>query len=419
MDKVSVITVVYNDEKHIKSTLDSFFAQTWPEKELIVVDGGSTDGTTEIIRDYANRISWWCSERDNGIYDAMNKGIMRCSGQWIGFLNSGDYYADSNSLERFMSTVIDSQVAVIYGHSMEFNGSNLKLMLSMPPSGLNMGPTFRHGSCLIRSDVQKKHLFDLALSKTLHYALDWQMLYTLFLEGHRFCQVDAVLEIYQKDGVSNHPYRNLWYNYKITSNGLISISKFNFFVKSIVRTWIKQTILYRYLGAYLRDYAVNNVLTHIPFWSFRRFYLRKIGIHIGEESFIMKQNYIIQCHHLSIGKGSHINRDCTIDARGGISIGNSVCISHRVNLITGSHDVQSSVFMGKFSPIVIDDYVFLGIGCTVLPGVHIGRGAVVSAGAVVTKDVVPFSIVGGIPAKEIGSRNEDLDYICQGWQPLT
>ena len=74
-DKISVITVVYNDVAHIRETMESFFSQTWENKEYIVIDGGSTDGTVDVIREYADRLAYWCSEKDDGIYDAMNKGI--------------------------------------------------------------------------------------------------------------------------------------------------------------------------------------------------------------------------------------------------------------------------------------------------------------------------------------------------------
>ena len=93
--KVSVITVVYNDVGHIRETIESFFSQTWEDKEYIVIDGGSTDGTIDIIKEYANRISYWISEPDKGMYDAMNKGILKANGDWINILNSGDLYSTS------------------------------------------------------------------------------------------------------------------------------------------------------------------------------------------------------------------------------------------------------------------------------------------------------------------------------------
>ena len=79
-DKISVITVVFNDAANIGKTIESYIAQTWENKEYIVIDGGSTDGTVEIIRKYLDRIDYFCSEKDNGIYDAMNKGISHCTG---------------------------------------------------------------------------------------------------------------------------------------------------------------------------------------------------------------------------------------------------------------------------------------------------------------------------------------------------
>ena len=119
-NKVSVITVVYNNATAIRQTMDSFFAQTWAEKEYIVIDGGSTDGTVDIIREYSDRLAYWCSEPDEGLYHAMNKGIAHCNGDWIIVLNSGDLFAFPNSLERAIVNTPDiDRVDVIYGDSIE------------------------------------------------------------------------------------------------------------------------------------------------------------------------------------------------------------------------------------------------------------------------------------------------------------
>ena len=103
-NKISVITVVFNDAKHIRETMESFFSQTWENKEYIVIDGGSNDGTAEIVKEYADQLSYWCSEKDDGIYDAMNKGIKRCTGDWINILNSGDLFATPHALEAVSYT---------------------------------------------------------------------------------------------------------------------------------------------------------------------------------------------------------------------------------------------------------------------------------------------------------------------------
>ena len=133
----------------------------------------------------------------------------------------------------------------------------------------------------------------------------------------------------------------------------------------------------------------------------------------------MKRNYFMSPWLVEIGENSHINRGCLLDARGTIKIGNNVSVSHNVNIVTGGHVVQSKHFNGQYTPITIDDYAWLGIGCTILQNVHIGKGAVVCAGAVVTKDVPDYAIYAGVPAKKIGERNKDLDYICKGYEPLT
>ena len=140
---------------------------------------------------------------------------------------------------------------------------------------------------------------------------------------------------------------------------------------------------------------------------------------IGKKSVIMKSNYIIAPNHLSLGNYTHINRGCTLDARGNLTIGNNVSISYNVSLMTGGHDVNSSLFQGVYLPIVIEDYVWIGVNSTVLQGVTIGKGAVIAAGSVVTKDVAPYTIVGGIPARKIGERNNNLDYHCIWDVPFT
>ncbi len=419
-DKISVITVVYNDVEHIRETLDSCLSQTWEDIEYIVIDGGSTDGTADIIREYAGRLSYWCSEPDGGIYDAMNKGIKASTGEWINFLNSGDCYVTADALKEMMTFARDHEADVLFGNSIELHDAFQKRVIAPEDTRLlEYGPTFRHGSAIIRAAVHKQHLFDLSLSKSLGYALDWEMLYRLFKEGYHFVRVDVMVQAYRKEGVSNHPYKNLWYNYKITSQGRFNLKKYFLFLKHCMSELLRGSCLFKWARAFVLEFMVNDVLHYIPFWTVRKFYLRCVGTKIGKGSFIMKSNYVMDANHLVLGKNSHVNRDCILDARGGITIGDNVSVSHRVNIMTGGHDIYSPSFIGLFQPVVIEDYVWLGVGCTILQGVRVGRGAVVSAGAVVTKDVEPFTVVGGVPAKVIGERRVQVDYQCRGWQPFT
>lgn len=102
-----------------------------------------------------------------------------------------------------------------------------------------------------------------------------------------------------------------------------------------------------------------------------------------------------------------------MDGRGIVKIGNSVSISHRVAIVSAGHDPQSPTFGYRSAPITIGDYVWIGVNATILKGVTIGEGAVVAAGAVVTKDVEPYAIVAGVPARKIGERPKGLDYKCR------
>ena len=190
-------------------------------------------------------------------------------------------------------------------------------------------------------------------------------------------------------------------------------------IKAGVFDLFHSTNAYMWLRGFIIEVLPNDILPHIWFWNIRKTLLKIIGLRIGNGSFIMKKNYFINLNLVEIGQFSHINRDCVLDARGGLKIGNNVSVSHNVMIMTGSHDIGSKSFPGIFKPITIDDYAWLGARSTILQGVHIGKGAVVCAGAVVVKDVEPFMIVGGVPAKVIGKRTEDLEYKCSGWLPFT
>nr|WP_071779299.1 glycosyltransferase family 2 protein [Sulfurimonas hongkongensis] len=103
---VSIITVVYNGEEHLEETILSIINQTYEHVEYIIIDGGSTDGTLKIIKKYEDAIDYWVSKKDSGIYDAMNKGIERASGEWINFINAGDrlIFLDLHSLNSLDTT---------------------------------------------------------------------------------------------------------------------------------------------------------------------------------------------------------------------------------------------------------------------------------------------------------------------------
>lgn len=163
-------------------------------------------------------------------------------------------------------------------------------------------------------------------------------------------------------------------------------------------------------------YILNSLINKIPFYFIRHFFYRLVGIKIGEKSSI-KMNTYIEGQKIKVGKNTSVGRYSYLDGRGELIIGNNVSISPHVFFITGSHEVNSHDFKFKAENIIIEDYVWIGTRATIKGGVKIGKGAVVAVGAVVTKDVEPYTIVGGVPAKKIGERNRNLEYLID-WNPF-
>ena len=114
--KITIITVVYNNYKTIKTAIESVLNQTYNDIEYIIIDGGSTDGTLDIINNYKDKISLFISESDNGIYDAMNKGVNLSSGDLIGILNSDDLYDNNIVIQNVVNEfLIDKNLDILYG----------------------------------------------------------------------------------------------------------------------------------------------------------------------------------------------------------------------------------------------------------------------------------------------------------------
>lgn len=160
-----------------------------------------------------------------------------------------------------------------------------------------------------------------------------------------------------------------------------------------------------------KDYLCNHVINRIALHSVRMSAYRCLGIKIGHNSTILMSTEMHRAEDLIIGKNTIINQHCLLDGRGGLQIGNNVNISSHVLLVAGTHDIQDREnFTGSTQAVSIEDYVWLCTRCTILPGVTVGKGAVVAAGAVVTKSIESYAIVAGVPAKKIGERTPDLKY---------
>lgn|SRR3989344_6094965 len=143
---------------------------------------------------------------------------------------------------------------------------------------------------------------------------------------------------------------------------------------------------------------------YIPFHNVRKLFYTLAGIKIGKDSTIHMFANFFQPKNIIIGNGTIVGNNAFLDGRSKIKIGSNVDIASEVMIYNSEHDLNSEDFRAIEEPIEIGDYVFIGPRAIILPGVTIGKGAVIGAGAVVTKDIPPFTIVGGVPAKIIGER---------------
>ena len=155
-------------------------------------------------------------------------------------------------------------------------------------------------------------------------------------------------------------------------------------------------------------------LAEFPSQTIRHFVLRRAGLRLGTQSVIFMGAEIRSPWKIEIGNSTSIGHNCVLDGRGRLKIGNNVNFSSEVMIWTVQHDPQSSTFDVRYGQVVIEDDAWVSCRAVVLPGVTIGQGAVVAAGAVVTKSVEPYTIVAGIPAKVIGTRNSQLEYEASG-----
>jgi acetyltransferase-like isoleucine patch superfamily enzyme len=152
------------------------------------------------------------------------------------------------------------------------------------------------------------------------------------------------------------------------------------------------------------------LLGYVPSHALRKAGLRICGAKIASNALVYHGLWIWSPWKLTIGKSSIVGDHAILDARGGLTLGENVNISTNVAIWTGQHDCQSPDFAYEEAPVRICDRAWLSFRSTILPGVTVGEGAVVAACAVVTKDVSPFTIVAGIPAEVIGTRNRNLGY---------
>jgi len=166
---ITVITVVYNGEQFLEDTILSVINQTYDNVEYIIIDGGSSDGTLNLIHKYEHAIDYWVSEKDNGIYDAMNKGVSLVTGDLVNFMNSDDIFDDFNVLMRLSSEFNQKEVVLFYG---DVKYSNGKRFLSALSAKTLLHNTIHHQGAFYRKELFRLFRYDGSLNISSDYELN-------------------------------------------------------------------------------------------------------------------------------------------------------------------------------------------------------------------------------------------------------
>jgi glycosyltransferase involved in cell wall biosynthesis len=185
--RISVVTVVYNGVAFIEDTILSVINQQYANFEYIIVDGNSNDGTQEVIKKYDSKIEYWVSEKDRGIYDAMNKGIEIASGDWVIFMNCGDTFHNHNVLEDVFTKRIDADVKLLYG-GCKVRSDWGSFTIKARPDG-EIWKSFTHQSMFSRIELNREFNFNLNFKA----ASDYDFVYRVFSKGLRTYPLDMLI----------------------------------------------------------------------------------------------------------------------------------------------------------------------------------------------------------------------------------
>jgi len=196
--KISVITINLNDASGLRKTIKSVIDQDFSNFEYIVIDGGSTDDSMEVIKHYADKIAYWESEPDNGIYYAMNKGIIKATGEWIGFINSGDWY-ESNALSIINDAIISDQNAQIVHGVLRIWDKDLIYKIQGVHSSFLPSGMIEHPTCFVKKEVYNTIG---AFDTNYKLAADYEFMVRAHIKNCKFLFIDKIIANYLLGGLS-------------------------------------------------------------------------------------------------------------------------------------------------------------------------------------------------------------------------
>ena len=199
--KVSIITVVYNGIAHLEQTIQNVLNQSYDNIEYIIIDGGSTDGTVDLIKRYADRISYWVSEPDGGIYDAMNKGIANATGEIVGLINADDWY-EVDAVEKVLQTLESGEADVVHGGMfiLKEDGEGFVKSAASDLSHLSKGMLLNHPTVFAKRSLYEKYG---GFDRSYRIVADWEMMMRWKFKEVKFVAITDRLANFRMGGVSS------------------------------------------------------------------------------------------------------------------------------------------------------------------------------------------------------------------------
>jgi len=237
---ISVITVVLNGEKSIERTIQSVIGQKFNDIEYIIIDGGSKDGTVDIIKKYRNHIDYWISEKDDGISDAFNKGLKAANGEIIGIINSDDWYED-DTFDYIAGVFKTVSPDVIVGKMRYWDNEQPVYIFDARPENLYKEMTVNHQASFIKRSVyEKSGLFD----RQYRYAMDYELMLRFKIDGSKFYVSDRIIANMRYKGVSDRYWRRAYLESRQIKETLTK-KKFGpmlYYYFQIIRTYVSKAM---------------------------------------------------------------------------------------------------------------------------------------------------------------------------------
>ena len=255
MQKISIITINYNNLKGLKKTMTSVLAQTWQAFEYIVIDGGSKDGSTAYIESQSQHIDYWISEPDKGVYYAMNKGIKKAKGEYVLFLNSGDHFYSKKVLENNIQFVNETDIIYFNLQVIEYNSSFIKSYPKELSFSFFVEDTLPHPATFIKRDAFKKNNFYKEDFKILS---DWKFFIDAICKYNlSYTKIDETLSTFYIGGMSsNIENRSLKFN----ERQQVLENEYKVFMKDI-----DDTLIHKKIAENLRKSRIIKLLVKLRF----------------------------------------------------------------------------------------------------------------------------------------------------------